>query len=500
MPIVQTDKTDCDAEEMMRNLEKIPWNDLRPEFRNAIDEACHFSKNIVAPKRVQQKVVTGQIFAHYIKDIVKLVDNDEKVHIANAFEAAIKQTILENLKSTQKEYSDAMDSFISLNKYPLPWAILEKQHSKALDQCVHRLLKNILGSAEQIEKCRKELSDSIESKWTSYYQKNNREAIISFNRHLIESLYEECVQSKLTVFRTAEEVDAALKEFFGLYDTRGFRGEEMQSLKKEFTKRVGKDMESLKKRIKDENNLIEKNNQIQLDLIHQQVEIERWRNELVQSKKNQINLDQEMKALRENQRVIYEARVEAETNLNIVRTKLESEIQALKDGKNAANETLIQTLQDKVKVVEEELNDNSKYQKELEQFEKVLAGDDKKYLRIKQNRTQNEGALNKEIENTIKKKIEHIQEFMERHESDIGGTYEQLLNGEIDKLALELDHINRHVDKPPTTVAETKQNLLEKIIEFIPNLIGKFVSVAKDIWNIFKKKNKHFCFCNIQIA
>ena len=211
VPIAE-EKNTLSVEEQIRNLENVEWTNLRSEFKTAIEEFFSFVRLIAEPKKIQQKVIDGRLFAKYIEEVVPLIDCNKKVDISSCFDAAILKANDESITLAQEHYSKSMDNFILTNKLPQTWVELQNMHIRFLKKSCDTFTNKNVGTPDKILNLRNKLTNTIEEKW-KYYRLQNSEEILNFNKTLMQKLYEKYVSSELKNFQSTEEAAEAIQKF-----------------------------------------------------------------------------------------------------------------------------------------------------------------------------------------------------------------------------------------------------------------------------------------------
>lgn len=73
-------------EKKLRSIEKLEFEDLRSEFRKAINIFKERVHNKLKPKKYNGKVLTGKSFANLIKEILENFNSNKIPHVKDSIE------------------------------------------------------------------------------------------------------------------------------------------------------------------------------------------------------------------------------------------------------------------------------------------------------------------------------------------------------------------------------------------------------------------------------
>ena len=177
-------------EENLQNLDKMDFDKLRPEFFEQVINLRKKVLNRMRPKTLNQKLLTGEMFAGLIKSYVSAINNGAVPNIENAwiyicilFFALV--TILSLGKNEcNKAVSDAIDLYYKTikdiigNKVPMTLEELKSFHKIAKETAICSFKKKAIG--EIFDEYLKELLKKIKQKFTILRNENDKESLVCF--------------------------------------------------------------------------------------------------------------------------------------------------------------------------------------------------------------------------------------------------------------------------------------------------------------------------------
>ena len=257
-------KTAPSVEERLQNLDQIPYDDLRDNFKTKMSKMCSYVIENANMKSVDGRPLNGQVFIGYINDVIESINKDQRIILLDSFHAGIRAVAQEGLDSAENFFVDSFNKFIE-NKLPIKWKIFDEEQLKITDKCYDIIKKNVVGSEvivnEYLEKFGHFLyADSIDSvKATngklSHYRNLNSKAILSFNNNVLNELWNEKARPKIvnksSLTMTIDEFEKLVESFKTLYHSRAMDGPEKSEAISDFLQKV--DLETIKQNIKNWN-------------------------------------------------------------------------------------------------------------------------------------------------------------------------------------------------------------------------------------------------------
>ena len=258
-------KTAPSVEERLRNLDKIPYDDLKENFKSKMDKMCSYVIKNVNMKTVNGRPVNGQVFIEYIKDVIESINNDQRIILIDAFNAGIRAVAQSALDSAEKLFVDSFDNFIEKNKLPIKWKMFDEEQLKITGKCYDIIKNSVVGSEVIVNEYLKKFGnfvheDSIDSVKTtngklSHYRNLNSKAILSFNNNVLTELWNEKVRpeivNKSSLTMTIDEFEKLIESFNALYNSQAMEGPEKSEAISDFLNKV--DLQTIKQNIKNWN-------------------------------------------------------------------------------------------------------------------------------------------------------------------------------------------------------------------------------------------------------
>ena len=133
-------------EETLRNLDQIDFNELRNDFRNGINELCETMFRNICPKTILTVPLSASAFSKYIEVVVKQLNENERVSLADSLVLSIKYASEKALQDALRNYEAKMQEFFCKSPMPLRWDILDAKNREIMESCYKILEKNLNGS------------------------------------------------------------------------------------------------------------------------------------------------------------------------------------------------------------------------------------------------------------------------------------------------------------------------------------------------------------------
>ncbi|CAG8801154.1 32479_t:CDS:2, partial [Racocetra persica] len=227
-------------QEAMRNMSTIRTNQLDPVFVTKIEEAVTNIFEDLPPKYLDASAMTGVAFAEFLERCVAQINDPENtmLSIPSAYEATIDYAAQKAYEACIKRYNDKMNQMMNqiyIDGSPIPWEEFENTHSDAFESAHNDFIKQILGSADQIQSFRKTFCDKITVLKDKYY-KDNSAALIRYHKEWAHKLWEEHVAPGLEITNLfdTDGFEQAINLFEQIYGTIVKPGQEAVQVLNEF--------------------------------------------------------------------------------------------------------------------------------------------------------------------------------------------------------------------------------------------------------------------------
>ena len=219
--------------ETLRKLEILDFGELEVEFLKGIKDLANKMKNCILPKIVNNIPLSAAAFSNYIETVVKLLNENKKVSFTDCLTSCIQFSSEKALKEAFQSYKTQMDDFLVKNTMPLKYEIIDNKNKEITDSCFKMLGKNLNGSnaftkpvldafIEGICQYEKRGNNSKLSGGLFFeIRNNNRQAIMSFNKDVLNKLWYENISGKAL---GSENFIKALEKLKLSYDTKSFHG------------------------------------------------------------------------------------------------------------------------------------------------------------------------------------------------------------------------------------------------------------------------------------
>ena len=195
-------------QEVLQFLDQVDFKDLGEDFRDGINELCTYIKDNICPKSFLTIALTGVAFSSYFENVVKQLNEDERVSLADSLALSIKYASEKAFKDAIDNYELRMQQFLNQNPLPLRWDILDAKHREIMDSCYKILEKNLNGSNDltrpvlesfQEEICEYEGNgNNIKLTGGLFFkiQTDNSIKIKAFNKNVLNNLWQTDIAGK----------------------------------------------------------------------------------------------------------------------------------------------------------------------------------------------------------------------------------------------------------------------------------------------------------------
>jgi hypothetical protein len=122
-------------EETLQNLDNVDFKELRPEFRNGINELCEAIKTNISPKTVSTIPLTATSFSKYIEVVVRQLNENSRVSSVDSLSLSIKYISEKASRDAVQNYELQMKQFLNQTLMPLSFDILESKSREIMESC-----------------------------------------------------------------------------------------------------------------------------------------------------------------------------------------------------------------------------------------------------------------------------------------------------------------------------------------------------------------------------
>ena len=188
-------------EQTLRHLDQLELDKLRPDFRDGVKNLCESIKKNICPKKVFTVPLSAIAFSKYIENVVKNLNQNEKVSLNETLSVSIKFASESALKEAVDYYQLKMQQFFEQNSMPLKWDVITDTEREIMEKCYKILQKNLNGTNdltkpvfdsfnEQIYQYEKVGDELTLTGGTLYeYRLKNSSAIKNFNKKMLQKLW-----------------------------------------------------------------------------------------------------------------------------------------------------------------------------------------------------------------------------------------------------------------------------------------------------------------------
>ncbi|CAG8589756.1 13616_t:CDS:2, partial [Racocetra persica] len=185
-----------------------------PVFVTKIEEAVTNIFEDLSPKYLDASAMTGVAFAEFLERCVTQINNPENtmLSIPSAYKATIDYAAQKAHEICIERYNEKMNQMmnqLNIDGSPIPWEKFENTHSDAFESAHNDFIKQILGSADQIQSFREKFCDKITALKDKFYKENSA-ALIKYHEEWAHQLWEE---------HDTDEFEEAINLFEQIYGT-----------------------------------------------------------------------------------------------------------------------------------------------------------------------------------------------------------------------------------------------------------------------------------------
>ena len=206
-------------ERQLREINTLPYDTLRPKFREQVEDLVTKVLNTVRVKMIEGTVLTGEMLAELTTQYTEAINNDSIPTIAPAWERVVDSQLKNALKQGVMSYKSYMDSNVTPN---IPMEVDEfKEHDQIARADAEKLLAAIpvnAGNQKKITDAKATLSEKLEAMMQSLAFNNAKESKTACTK-----LARECVgvfEDKVATFKRGQEMVEAWDTLCRAYESK----------------------------------------------------------------------------------------------------------------------------------------------------------------------------------------------------------------------------------------------------------------------------------------
>ncbi|CAG8693645.1 5416_t:CDS:2, partial [Racocetra fulgida] len=160
------------VEYFLDRLSKVDYDD--PIFVEKIEEAVTNIFEDLPPKYLNASTMSGITFAEFLERCVVQINDPSNtmLSIPSAYEATINYAAQKAYETCIELYNGMMNE-MSIKGFPISWDEFEEIHNIAFESALKNFIKQIVGSADQIQSFQKTFHDKITASKNQFYMKNS---------------------------------------------------------------------------------------------------------------------------------------------------------------------------------------------------------------------------------------------------------------------------------------------------------------------------------------
>lgn len=159
-------------EENLQNLEKMDIDELRPEFSRQVIGLRRHILNKMRPKTMNNKVLTGAMYAELVRSYVSAINNGAVPNIENTWSLICKSECSKVMTAAIETYETLLKDVL-YNKLPLPAEELKNYHIIGKQRAIGLFRRKAIG--EVTDEYLRDLIKEIKLKYFNLKLENERE-------------------------------------------------------------------------------------------------------------------------------------------------------------------------------------------------------------------------------------------------------------------------------------------------------------------------------------
>lgn len=181
-------------EEKLQQVDDIPYDDLREEFREGMSELRSLIFDSARPKTIDGKMLTGAMFGGLVRAYVKAINDGGVPTISSAWEGVSQQECLDAKNAGLVSYRTFMDSTIVDTPFPIESEELLEKHSKSFAEAMQLYHQRAVGPSAKIiiQEFENEMQAALRK-----YDEENKSACELFCDNLFTDLFDSLIRIKL---------------------------------------------------------------------------------------------------------------------------------------------------------------------------------------------------------------------------------------------------------------------------------------------------------------
>jgi hypothetical protein len=191
-------------ESALQQVDLIPYDELREDFRESMDVLRHTVFDNLHPKSIDNKPLTGAMFAGLVVAYVSAINEGGVPTISSAWEGVSQQECLDAKEDSKSLYQSSIATLCPSDKAPFEEEDLRTSHSQCWNESIAAYRQRAVGSSA------KEVLEKLQEEILEIHRKNlesNRSRSTDHCDHLFVELYDSIIRTKLNDSSSAEDVE-----------------------------------------------------------------------------------------------------------------------------------------------------------------------------------------------------------------------------------------------------------------------------------------------------
>lgn len=192
-------------EEVLQQVDAVPYNDLREEFREGISVLRKLIFENARPKTIDGKTLSGSMFGGLVRSYVKAINEGGVPTISSAWEGVSLQECVDAKEKSISTYQFVMNALISDSPFPINDEELMGNHSKASSEALQMYQQRAVGPSAKVV-VRELECDML--KLLRGFEEENKAAGVVFCEKLLTELYDSLIRVKLVTGNKVDETNS----------------------------------------------------------------------------------------------------------------------------------------------------------------------------------------------------------------------------------------------------------------------------------------------------
>lgn len=192
-------------ESALQQVDLVPYDDLRDDFRHSMENLRHVVFDNLHPKMIENKPLNGPMYAGLINAYVTAINNGGVPTISSAWDGVSQQECLDAKEDSIKLYHQLMQQHCPFEQGPYEEDDLRGYHNQSVNECVQAYRQRAVGTSA------KEILEKLQEELQGFYSKimeKNVNQSTEYCERIFSHLYDTVIRSKLEATSKSSSKDS----------------------------------------------------------------------------------------------------------------------------------------------------------------------------------------------------------------------------------------------------------------------------------------------------